>query len=152
MGQPHILQNCHDAMPPSGKLFAIERRLDPDHRKSGLALLLDMQMLVTLGGRDRTDEEYRLLFAAAGFELRRIAPLDDAAGFAAFGGTPLKRSLRSLAGMTCQDKVPNRRYHSLALRRRKSPAGDGPYAAPGGVVRACDSSSRDACCRPRRSL
>ena len=83
-----ILQNCHHAMPASGTLLVIERRLEPDYRNALLVLLLDLQMLVNLGGRERTDDEYRSLFAAAGFELSAIAPLHDVAGFAVFEGTP----------------------------------------------------------------
>jgi O-methyltransferase domain/Dimerisation domain len=88
-----ILRNCHDAIPASGKLLVIERRLERDYRNALLVLLLDMQMLVTLGGGERTDDEYRLLFAAAGFDLSAIAPLHDAAGFAVFEGTPQQGSL-----------------------------------------------------------
>jgi O-methyltransferase/methyltransferase family protein len=88
-----ILQNCHDAIPASGKLVVIERRFDADNRNAPLVLQLDMQMLVTLGGGERTDDEYRALFAAAGFGLRGIAPLNDAAGFAVFEGTPDKESV-----------------------------------------------------------
>lgn len=84
----HLLRNCHQAVPESGKLLVIERRLDPDYRKALLVLQIDMEMLVTLGGVERTDEEYRSLFAAAGFELSAIVPLNDAAGFAVFEGTP----------------------------------------------------------------
>lgn len=88
-----ILQNCHDAMPANGKIAVIERRLEPDYRKALLVLHLDMQMLVALGGGERTDDEYRSLFAAAGFGLSAIAPLDDAAGFAVFEGAPHRQVL-----------------------------------------------------------
>jgi hypothetical protein len=36
--------------------------------------LLDMQMLL-IGGRERTETEYRALLAASGFALNRIVPL-----------------------------------------------------------------------------
>lgn len=88
----HILRNCHDAISENGKLLVIERRLDPDDRKAHLVLQIDMQMLVSLGGAERTDEEYRSLFASAGFDLSAIAPLNDVAGFAVFEGTPQQRS------------------------------------------------------------
>jgi len=36
--------------------------------------LLDLEMLVSPGGAERTAEEYRELLASAGFELTRIVP------------------------------------------------------------------------------
>jgi hypothetical protein len=36
--------------------------------------LLDLNMLVLPGGKERTEEEYRELYAAAGFRLSRIVP------------------------------------------------------------------------------
>jgi hypothetical protein len=36
--------------------------------------LADLNMLVFTGGCERTEAEYRALFAAAGFTLRRIIP------------------------------------------------------------------------------
>jgi hypothetical protein len=35
---------------------------------------MDLNMLVLLGGRERTEEEYQRLFQAAGFRLERIIP------------------------------------------------------------------------------
>jgi len=34
----------------------------------------DINMMVNVGGRERTDAEFRNLFAAAGFRLTRIVP------------------------------------------------------------------------------
>jgi hypothetical protein len=52
-------------------------------------LHIDMQMLVALGGRERTDEEYDRLFADAGFQHTAIVPLNDPAQFAVFEGRPV---------------------------------------------------------------
>jgi hypothetical protein len=49
-------------------------------------LHLDMEMLVNVGGMERTDVEYRSLFENAGLRLTNIVPLMDAAGFSAFEG------------------------------------------------------------------
>ena len=50
--------------------------------------MLDMQMLL-IGGRERTEAEYRTLYEAAGFELRRVistpAPLHVIEGIAVAG-------------------------------------------------------------------
>jgi hypothetical protein len=49
----------HEALPP-GNVPSVGK-------------LLDMQMLL-IGGRERTEAEYRTLFETAGFELRRVIP------------------------------------------------------------------------------
>ena len=47
--------------------------LGGDNRPSP-AQAMDINMLVLLGGRERTEDEYGRLFAAAGFRLERIIP------------------------------------------------------------------------------
>jgi hypothetical protein len=49
-------------------------------------LHIDLEMLVNVGGMERTDAEYRSLFKNAGFRLTRTVPLMDAAGFSVFEG------------------------------------------------------------------
>jgi isoprenylcysteine carboxyl methyltransferase (ICMT) family protein YpbQ len=68
-----ILKNCHQAMPDNSKLLLIEQVISP---KNGLsfAQLMDLNMLVTMGGRERTAAEYRSLLQATGFQLTRIIP------------------------------------------------------------------------------
>jgi hypothetical protein len=64
-----ILETCRRAMEPSGTLLVIEMVIPPGNEPS-FGKLLDMEMLVTApGGRERTEAEYRALFAAAGFSL-----------------------------------------------------------------------------------
>ena len=47
----------------------IRKGNDPDFAK-----LLDLTMLVIPGGQERTEDEYRQLLSAGGFELQRIIP------------------------------------------------------------------------------
>ena len=47
-------------------------------------LHIDMGMLVSVSGMERTDAEYRSLFERAGFQLARIVPLMDGAGSSLF--------------------------------------------------------------------
>ena len=68
-----LLQNCHRALAPQGKLLVVEMVIPPDNRPSP-AQAMDLNMLVLLGGRERTEEEFRRLFQAAGFRLERIIP------------------------------------------------------------------------------
>lgn len=83
-----ILKHCRRAMPDHGKVLVVERAVDQDYRQALPVLSLDLEMLVNLGGRERTDEEYAALFTMAGFQLRRTIPLNDPAGFAIFEGVP----------------------------------------------------------------
>ena len=73
-----IIKVCVEAMPPNGRLLVIER-LMPDRFQAtpdDLRLVMaDLHMMVVLGGRERTEAEFRILFAAAGLELRRKARL-----------------------------------------------------------------------------
>ena len=65
-----ILKTCHAALQPGGKLLVIDAVIRPGNEPSP-AKLLDIEMLL-IGGRERTEAEFRKLFADAGFELTRI--------------------------------------------------------------------------------
>lgn len=70
-----ILGNCRAAMPSTAKLLLVERVLpDLAARSPGNQgrFLADINMLVRTGGRERTAEEFRVLLAAAKFELVRV--------------------------------------------------------------------------------
>jgi len=73
-----VLKNCRRAMSSSGRLLLVERVMparmeaSPSHQRMAM---IDMNMLVVPGGRERTEVEYRALFAAAGFALVHIFPL-----------------------------------------------------------------------------
>ena len=68
-----ILRTCRRAIGPDGRLLIIERALGaPNQEPAGK--LMDLQMLVSAGGRERTREEYGALFDAAGFRLTGVTP------------------------------------------------------------------------------
>lgn len=69
-----ILANCRAAMQAGSTLLIIERVVS-DLRPSPVATAFDMHMFVMTSGRERTDEEYRRLLDAAGFELGSIKGL-----------------------------------------------------------------------------
>jgi hypothetical protein len=83
-----ILERCRAAMKQSGRVLVIERAISNDYRQSLPVLHLDMEMLVTVGGIQRTDDEYRTLFADAGLRLTRIVPLNDSAQYALYEAVP----------------------------------------------------------------
>ena len=66
-----ILRNCHRAMAPGGRLFLVEAPIPP-RNESSFHKLMDINMLVMTGGRERTEAEYRSLFDASGFDLTRV--------------------------------------------------------------------------------
>ena len=72
-----ILRNCHKAMTPNGKLLIVEgvypSCIDQSAESRGAAAN-DVNMLVSTGGRQRSEAEFRSLYHAAGFKLTRIVP------------------------------------------------------------------------------
>ena len=68
-----ILRACRRATPAAGRLLVVELQVPPGDGPS-FAKSQDVNMLVNAGGRERTEAEYRALFAAAGFALTRTIP------------------------------------------------------------------------------
>jgi SAM-dependent methyltransferase len=66
-----ILATCRRAMPPDGRLLILEHVL-PETTEPDPALLLDLHMLVLLGGRERTETAWRSLLARGGFTVRGV--------------------------------------------------------------------------------
>jgi hypothetical protein len=83
-----ILGNCRSALGDGGKVLVLERALEPDPRDCLPVLHVDMEMLVNVGGLQRTDDGYRALFARAGLRLTEVVPLNDGGQFKVFEGTP----------------------------------------------------------------
>ncbi len=72
-----ILRSCAEEMAPGGRTLVIESVIEPGNDPSP-AKFLDLMMFVMNGGRERTAEEYRRLFVAAGLRLTRIIPTGGA--------------------------------------------------------------------------
>jgi hypothetical protein len=68
-----ILRNVYRAMKPDARLLVIEGVIPPGNDPC-FGKLLDLTMLTLPGGKERTEDEYRALFRAGGFELTRIVP------------------------------------------------------------------------------
>jgi ubiquinone/menaquinone biosynthesis C-methylase UbiE len=66
-----ILKNCRRAMAQESKLLLVEIVIPPGNIPSP-GKLLDLQMMMITGGRDRTAAEYRALLAAAGFTMTQV--------------------------------------------------------------------------------
>jgi SAM-dependent methyltransferase len=68
-----ILQTCRRAMRPDSRLLLVEHVLLPDAAPQ-FAPLLDLMMLVTTGGKERTVEQYRALLEKAQLRLSAEFP------------------------------------------------------------------------------
>jgi precorrin-6B methylase 2 len=72
-----ILKNCRAAMPAHGQVLIVEdvypARIDQS-AESRSATSNDVLMLVCMGGRQRSEAEFRALLAASGFRLTRMVP------------------------------------------------------------------------------
>lgn len=72
-----ILRNCHRAMGSNAKLLIVEGvyppRIDQSTESRGAAAN-DVNMLVSTGGRQRSEAEFRSLYERSGFTLERIIP------------------------------------------------------------------------------
>ena len=71
-----ILKNCR-ANSPNAKILIVERVLQPKHNPQS-TLSMDLWMLMLFdNAKERTEEEYRGLLEAAGFQLNQIIPTDS---------------------------------------------------------------------------
>jgi hypothetical protein len=68
-----ILENIRKVLPEDGRVILIESVIPPGN-EPGLGKIIDLEMLVMPGGRERTEEEFRRLFDRAGYRRTRILP------------------------------------------------------------------------------
>lgn len=68
-----ILKACRKGVNPGGKLLVVDSVIQPGN-EFNVGKFLDLQMLIFPGGCERTEEQFRDLFAAAGWRLNRVIP------------------------------------------------------------------------------
>jgi O-methyltransferase/methyltransferase family protein len=68
-----ILKNIHRASPADARVILLECVIDPGNAPSA-GKWLDLEMLLIPGGKERTEEEYKALFAGAGFRVTKFVP------------------------------------------------------------------------------
>ena len=68
-----ILHMCRAAIADTGRLLVVEPVIQPGNEPDR-AKFSDLNMLVMLGGRERTAEDFERLYAEAGFRLTSIVP------------------------------------------------------------------------------
>jgi hypothetical protein len=67
----NILRNCRNAMAANGRVLVIDTVIPPGNAPHG-GKVLDVMMLASLPGRERTEAEFGKLFAQAGLRLSRV--------------------------------------------------------------------------------
>jgi O-methyltransferase domain/Dimerisation domain len=72
-----ILHNVRKAMKPGSRLLIVEMVL-PEGDAPHPGKMIDLLMLVTTGGQERSESEYRQLLDSAGFRLARVVPTNSA--------------------------------------------------------------------------
>ena len=73
-----ILKNCHGAMAENGKLLLVEMIM-PLGNDPFVGKLIDLEsLLLTPGGCERTEAQYKSILAAAGFKVTNVIPTQTA--------------------------------------------------------------------------
>lgn len=68
-----ILRRCRESLEPGGRVLVVEM-LVPEEIGPDFVMLMDLNMLVITGGRERTAKEFEALFTQAGLRLARVLP------------------------------------------------------------------------------
>lgn len=68
-----ILKNIEKVLPAAGRVLILEG-IVPEGNEPHISKLIDLEMLVSPGGVERTETEYRELLAGAGLRLNRVIP------------------------------------------------------------------------------
>ena len=72
-----LLLTAHQKEQESDSRLLIIESLIPDKNEFSIAKLLDLEVLVMGGGKERTEAEYRELLEKSGFSLSRIIPTNE---------------------------------------------------------------------------
>jgi hypothetical protein len=83
-----ILGTCREAMRPDSRLLVVEAIMPERARDRPAAIRMDLHMLLLLGARERTEEEFRSLLARAGFAVQRVVMTASPAGLGVIEATP----------------------------------------------------------------
>jgi SAM-dependent methyltransferase len=84
-----ILKVVRKAIAPGGRLILLETMLRGPGQRSLYPLLSDLNMMLRTGGCERTEDEYRSIYKAAGFELTRTVETISPTGATVVEGRPV---------------------------------------------------------------
>ena len=77
-----ILTNCSKAMAENSRLLVVEATSTPVDCVLDLNKFIDLHMLFTSDGRERSEAEFRRLFREAGLKLTRVIGTDSVCSYA----------------------------------------------------------------------
>jgi hypothetical protein len=80
-----ILHACHAAMRGNGRLLVVDWLVPPGGEPHP-SKYVDLQMLALFGGRQRTEQEHRVLLSESGFEVTRVT--ETRSGFSLIEAVP----------------------------------------------------------------
>ena len=69
-----ILKNLAKSAEPGAKLLLVETVIEDDDNVPSMSKIMDLNMLVMTGGKERTAKEYAGLFEQTGFRLKNVYP------------------------------------------------------------------------------
>ena len=73
-----LLTNCHDSMDGNGRIICVDSVVPPMGDTGATpAKLLDILMMLAIRGKERTLKQWTELYAAAGFKIAKVSPLND---------------------------------------------------------------------------
>src|SRR5262249_10590781 len=70
-----ILRRCRDAMPEHGRALIVEIVLGPGRAVGHPHRLIDLERMVTLGGKERSEKEFATILDQAGLTLETVTPI-----------------------------------------------------------------------------
>jgi hypothetical protein len=71
-----ILRNCRDAMSPNGRILLAEMVLEPGKPLGHPHRFIDLEMMVTFGGKERTAAEFQTLLEAASLHFEQVHEIE----------------------------------------------------------------------------
>ena len=69
-----ILNNLAESAKPGSKVLLVESVVEEDDNAPSMSKVMDLNMLVMTGGKERTEKEYAELFEKTGFRLVKVHP------------------------------------------------------------------------------
>ncbi len=72
-----ILKNCHASMEGNGRIICVDSVLAPMGDTDNRGKFLDINMMVLIPGKERTEKQWYELFDRAGFKIRSIVSTED---------------------------------------------------------------------------
>ncbi len=72
-----ILRSCREAMPAHGRVLIADIVVERGRPVRHPHRLIDLEMMVSFGGKERTAEDFKKVLGAAGLKLEQITPIRD---------------------------------------------------------------------------